>query len=114
MEDAIANGIDCPQAYPSQFWYHADISGHTEYVTDLAGMPYEYFFYLPFGEVAVHQHANNDGYSNPYQFSSSEFDDATGLILMGARYYDPMFSLWMSADPMSAYRSWLTPYNYVA
>ncbi|GGH68345.1 SpvB/TcaC N-terminal domain-containing protein [Phaeocystidibacter marisrubri] len=114
MEDAIANGIDCPQAYPSQFWYHADIAGHTEFVTDLAGMPYEHFFYLPFGEVAVHQHANNDGYSNPYQFSSSEFDDATGLILMGARYYDPMFSLWMSADPLSSFRSWLTPYNYVA
>ncbi|TNE28393.1 MAG: RHS repeat-associated core domain-containing protein, partial [Bacteroidetes bacterium] len=72
------------------------------------------FFYLPFGEVAVHQHANNDGYSNPYKFSSSEFDDATGLILMGARYYDPMFSLWMSADPMSVFRSRLTPYNYVA
>jgi hypothetical protein len=32
---------------------------------------------------------------------------------MGARYYSPQFSIFTSVDAMRAYRSWVTPYNYV-
>ncbi len=105
--------INCIETFPNLYWYHVDYMGHTEYVTDLAGSPYEYYFYMPFGEVAVAQHANNDGYSNPYRFASAEHDPETGFVLMGARYYDPKASIWISADPLSHMRDWLTPYNYV-
>lgn len=110
---AIANGIPCPQEFPSIFWYHGDLGGSTEFVTDLAGMPYEHYFYAPFGEVVVSQHINNDGYSNPYKFASTEHDAVTGLVLMGHRYYDPTFSIWVSADPLFMIEDWLSPYTYV-
>ncbi|KAB2810056.1 RHS repeat domain-containing protein [Phaeocystidibacter luteus] len=101
------------ELFPNIFWYHADHLGSTEFVTDLLGMPYEHYFYLPFGEMVVAQHQNNDGYSNPYKFTAAEHDPETGLVYMGARFYDPKASMWLSADPLSHLREWLTPYNYV-
>jgi len=37
----------------------------------------------------------------------------TSLYCYGARYYDPKISVWLSVDPMSSERSWLTPHNFV-
>lgn len=31
----------------------------------------------------------------------------------GARYYDSDLSVWLSVDPASDQRSWISPYNYV-
>jgi len=35
----------------------------------------------------------------PYLFSAKEFDPETGFYDFGARYLNPRFSKWMSADP---------------
>jgi RHS repeat-associated protein len=35
----------------------------------------------------------------PYLFTAKEFDPETGFYDFGARYLDPRFSKWMSADP---------------
>ena len=34
------------------------------------------------------------------------------LRRFGARYYDSGLSIWLSVDPMSDERSWISPYNY--
>lgn len=34
----------------------------------------------------------------PYLFNAKEFDEETGMYYYGARYYDPMVSLWISTD----------------
>lgn len=49
----------------------------------------------------------------PYRFNGKELDPETGNQYYGARYYDPKVSIWLSVDPMSSERSWLTPYNFV-
>jgi RHS repeat-associated protein len=51
-------------------------------------------------------------YYTPYTFSAKERDPETGYSYFGARYYDADISVWLSVDPMSNERSWLSPYNY--
>jgi len=99
--------------FPEIYWYHGDGLGNVEYLTDLSGTPFEYFWYSPSGEPIVHQHQGNAAYSSPYQFSSQTYDGIPSLVYMGARFYSPKYSIFTSVDPMSAYRSWITPYNFV-
>ena len=35
----------------------------------------------------------------PYKFTGKERDEETGLYYYGARYLDPKYSRWISADP---------------
>ena len=102
---------DCT-LYPFIYWYHHDHKGSTEFVTDLAGMAYEYSLYSPFGEALVSQSANNSGYSNPYKFKGAIYDPETGLTYNVARFYNAKWSIWISPDPLAHLRNWLTPYNY--
>jgi RHS repeat-associated protein len=102
---------DC-DLYPFIYWYHHDHKGSTEFVTDLAGMAYEYSLYSPFGEALVSQSANNSGYSNPYKFKGAIYDPETGLTYNVARFYYAKWSIWISPDPLANLRNWVTPYNY--
>jgi len=38
--------------------------------------------------------------------------EGLGRGFFGARYYDAGLSIWLSVDPMSDERAWLSPYNY--
>ena len=95
------------------FWYHADYIGHTEFITDVAGRPYQYFAYMPFGEQYVEQHAANGFYSSPFRFNGKEYDEYTGQYYYGARFHDPLLGLWLSPDPMFEVTPYLTPYHFV-
>ncbi|WP_235183107.1 RHS repeat domain-containing protein [Schleiferia thermophila] len=87
--------------------------GHVEYVTDGAGVPYQYFHYSPWGESLISQTRtpNSTGFSTPYRFNAKELDSESGLFYYGARYYHPMVSKWLSVDPMAHERVSWTPYN---
>jgi RHS repeat-associated protein len=65
---------------------------------------------MPFGETSVSQKVS--WWSTPYQFTGKEKDDETGYNYFGARYYNSDLSIWLSVDPMSDERAWLSPYNY--
>ncbi|WP_448520771.1 RHS repeat-associated core domain-containing protein [Schleiferia thermophila] len=88
--------------------------GHVEYVTDGAGVPYQYFHYSPWGESLISQTRtpNSTGFSTPYRFNAKELDSESGLFYYGARYYHPVVSKWLSVDPMAHLRESLSPYNY--
>jgi len=49
---------------------------------------------------------------NGYTFSAKELDDETQYSYFGARYYDSDLSIFISIDPASDQRSWISPYNY--
>ncbi|RCX00993.1 RHS repeat-associated protein [Schleiferia thermophila] len=97
------------------FYYHPDYLGHVEYVTDGAGVPYQYFHYSPWGESLISQTRtpNSTGFSTPYRFNAKELDSESGLFYYGARYYHPVVSKWLSVDPMAHEREWLSSYNFV-
>ncbi|KFD38111.1 hypothetical protein AT05_11730 [Schleiferia thermophila str. Yellowstone] len=90
--------------------------GHVEYVTDGAGVPYQYFHYSPWGEILISQTRtpNSTDFSTPYRFNAKELDPESGLFYYGARYYHPVVSKWLSVDPMADKYPSLSAYNYCA
>ena len=80
------------------YYYHPDHLGSTSYVTDHKGEVYEHLQYFPFGETWIQQAHNTE--RTPYQYTSKELDEETGLYYYGARYYDPRTSVWQSGDPI--------------
>jgi len=83
----------------SIYYYHPDHLGTNTMVTDMVGNIYQYFLNLPFGETMAEQ-LSSGYFQSPYKFNGKEQDPETGLYYYGARYYDPMTSLWLSVDPL--------------
>ena len=79
------------------FFYHSDHLGSTSYITDDKANITQYDAYLPYGELLVDEHSSSEDL--PYKFNGKQFDEETGLYYYGARYMNPMASLWYGVDP---------------
>ena len=80
------------------FFYHSDHLGSTSYITDDRGNITQHDAYLPYGELLVDEHTSSE--DMPYKFNGKQFDDETGLYYYGARYLNPMASIWYGVDPI--------------
>lgn len=80
-----------------EFFYHGDHLGSSSFITDDAGAVYQHLEYFPYGETWVED--GGSGQMPYYRFTGKELDPETGLYYYGARYYDPVLSRWISADP---------------
>ncbi len=80
------------------FFYHSDHLGSTSYITDDHANITQYDAYLPYGELLVDEHSSSE--ELPYKFNGKQFDEETGLYYYGARYMNPMASIWYGVDPM--------------
>ena len=49
----------------------------------------------------------------PYKFNGKQFDDETGLYYYGARYLNPMASIWYGMDPLVEKYSNISGFCYV-
>ena len=81
------------------FFYHSDHLGSTSYITDDKGNITQYDAYLPYGELLVDEHSSSEDL--PYKFNGKQFDEETGLYYYGARYMNPVTSLWYGVDPLA-------------
>jgi len=81
------------------FFYHSDHLGSTSYITDDKGNITQYDAYLPYGELLVDEHSSSE--ELPYKFNGKQIDEETGLYYYGARYLNPMISLWYGVDPLA-------------
>ena len=81
------------------FFYHCDHLGSTAYITDDNANITQYDAYLPYGELLVDEHSSSEDL--PYKFNGKQFDDETGLYYYGARYMNPITSLWYGVDPLT-------------
>ena len=79
------------------FFYHSDYLGSTSYITDDKANITQYDAYLPYGELLVDEHSSSEDL--PYKFNGKQFDEETGLYYYGARYMNPVTSLWYGVDP---------------
>ncbi|MDD5557592.1 MAG: hypothetical protein PHN82_10155 [bacterium] len=73
-----------PEVYPNGFEtgdysYHFNHRGDVVSVTDSAGVEVAHYRYDAFGKVAE----KAGTFDSPYQFSTKEYDDASGLIYYG-------------------------------
>uniref|UniRef100_UPI0037423FAE RHS repeat-associated core domain-containing protein n=1 Tax=Prevotella multiformis TaxID=282402 RepID=UPI0037423FAE len=92
------------------FFYHSDHLGSTSYITDEHANITQYDAYLPYGELLVDEHSSSEDL--PYKFNGKQFDEETGLYYYGARYMNPMASIWYGVDPMSLTKPTLLSYVY--
>ena len=81
------------------FFYHSDHLGSTSYITDDEANITQYDAYLPYGELLVDEHSSSE--ELPYKFNGKQFDEETGLYYYGARYMNPVTSLWYGVDPLA-------------
>ena len=81
------------------FFYHSDHLGSTSYITDDKANITQYDAYLPYGELLVDEHSSSEDL--PYKFNGKQFDEETGLYYYGARYLNPMASIWYGVDPLA-------------
>ena len=80
------------------FFYHSDHLGSTSYITDDKANITQYDAYLPYGELLVDEHSSSEDL--PYKFNGKQFDEETGLYYYGARYMNPVASIWYGVDPL--------------
>ena len=81
------------------FFYHSNHLGSTSYITDDHTNITQYDAYLPYGELLVDEHSSSEDL--PYKFNGKEMDEETGLYYYGARYLNPMASIWYGVDPLA-------------
>ena len=81
------------------FFYHSDHLGSTSYIADDKANITQYDAYLPYGELLVDEHSSTE--ELPYKFNGKQFDEETGLYYYGARYINPVTSLWYGVDPLA-------------
>jgi len=77
------------------YYFHKDHLGSSSAMTTILGSVQEEMNSMPFGEQREHTGLT---LSN-YKFTDKEFDGDTSLYYYGARYYDPVVSMWGSPDP---------------
>ena len=83
--------------YDQQF-YHYDAFNNVVFTTDFVGMPNQYQNYLPSGEIWV-QELYGDEKSN-FLWKGLLFDETSGLYNLGNIYFDPVYNLEQSLDPL--------------
>src|SRR5213075_1508992 len=78
-------------------YYHNDLAGSPAVATDASGQVIWRESYRPYGERLTNSAASA---GNDVWFTSRRQDAETGLVYMGARYYDPVVGRFMSKDPV--------------
>jgi RHS repeat-associated protein len=79
------------------WYYHGDHLHSTAMVTNEKSQLVDAVHYFPYGEVWLEERPSS--LPADYFFTAKEFDPETGFYDFGARYLDPRFSKWMTADP---------------
>jgi RHS repeat-associated protein len=88
---AITDGKD--HRYPA-----FDANGNVGQLVDEEGNVSAAYAYDPFGNVT--DMAGTDAPENQWRFSTKPYDEATGWLYYGFRYYQPDKGRWASRDPM--------------
>ena len=91
------------EEYYKQYFYHSDHLGSASLISDYKGDEYQRIEYTPYGETWMEKTSNTGLEFLPYKFTAKELDKETGLYYYGARYLDPKYSRWISADPALSY-----------
>lgn len=77
-------------------YYHYDGIGAVTALTDEEGEVEQEYTYDAYGNLL----SVNGSVSNPYQFSTKEYNPDSGLIYFGVRYYDPRLGRFITKDPL--------------
>jgi len=80
-----------------------DLFGNVASLMDGQGKVVERYRYTAYGEAEILNPQNEKMESslvgNYWQYASKRWEDETGLVAFGLRYYDPKIGRWISPDP---------------
>jgi RHS repeat-associated protein len=79
-----------------RFWYHQDSLGSIRAITSAAGAVVKRYDYAAFGGSA----GSSGPHGDTFGFGGHRNDVESGLVYMGARYYDPALGRFISPDTM--------------
>lgn len=87
-----------------EMYYHTDIMGSVQAISNAQGRVVEYYDYDAFGAMVVmdsmFQIQNVSQFANPYGFTGRRFEAETGLIYIRNRYYSPALGRFIQPDPL--------------
>ncbi|MBI4685852.1 MAG: transglycosylase SLT domain-containing protein [Nitrospirae bacterium] len=92
-------GIDEPLSIEKsgqRYYYHADGLGSIKVITDSTGGIIKTYNYKAYGAIA----SQSGTLSQPYMFTSREYDSETGFYYYRGRYYNPGIGRFISKDPI--------------
>lgn len=80
-----------------------DLNGNIIALLNLQGEVVERYRYTVYGEREILDSSgarqSKSVVGNPWQYAGKRFDEESGLIAFGMRYYDPNMGRWMTPDP---------------
>lgn len=79
------------------YYYHHNGHGDVIMLTDSTGKSVAEYQYDAWGTITAQSGAL--AAANPFRFGSYQFDEATGLYYLFARYYAPTFGRFLTPDP---------------
>jgi len=99
------------------FTYHDDSLGNIISLTDSSGNIVEYYEYDPYGFPTIFENdrvtiRNNSKISNPYMFTSRQFDLEFNIYYYRARNYDPKIGRFLQREPLALDNDDLNFYTY--
>jgi RHS repeat-associated protein len=81
------------------YYYLYDANGNVGQLIDsVDGSLTAHYEYDPYGNITVKSGSYAD--ANPYRFSSKYFDQETGLLYYGYRFYAAALGRWINRDPL--------------
>jgi RHS repeat-associated protein len=83
-----------PEHVGSEYHYYYDAQGSVTGLSSQAGNRVAQYEYTAFGEKR-----ESGVIADAYRFSSKEWEQDSGLVYFGARYYDPQAGRWLTPDP---------------
>ncbi len=90
------------------YYYHADALGTITHLTKSSGAIAQRYDYDSFGNIT----SQSGTITQPYTFTSREWDAETGLYYYRARYYDPQVGRFITEDPIGQ-AGGMNLYSYV-
>jgi RHS repeat-associated protein len=93
---SIAGTLVGRTAGPARYWVHTDHQGSIQAETDAAGVEVHRKKYRPYGEVL----STGGSLSYEPRGFTGQRHDASGLVYLKARYYDPELGRFISPDPL--------------
>lgn len=103
VNGGFRNGPDGVAYFPV-----TDVQGNIRGYADKSSLRAHYAYY-PFGQEVSSEIFSTVTDVDNRRWQSKEFDGEHGKYYFGARYFDPLFGLWMSPDPAHQFAN---PYTY--
>jgi RHS repeat-associated protein len=96
--DVVDDVLEDPAFEHMVYYFHEDLFGSTNIVTDRDALVFQHLEYFPGGEIWVQEHSVVQ--RTPYLYAGGYYDEVRKLVNLGQRWYEPREQFFYSTDPV--------------